>query len=319
GDGKSDKDGDGKSDKESDAKSDKDDADGSGDTTPSTDASGSSSNSDDLLDESIFDSSPDTREYIQRPISDEPYLKDKPEMFEEPTTVQELAERSPGPTSDPYANLPEEDKKIWTAGLGDRFETGADIYVNPRAQLSEGTNPEIRTTADMMRSNLTKPGSTESVWRNDIEHGAIPGTDRYYTNLAEFKEDFTITGFDRTSTPGGGFLSPIIDGAIVPGENRATSLYNLNCRYHQYELTDKELKAGHRLEISLAAPEQNSPGGAPQIRILKEVNGKEVQMSVAEMIKEGYLKGRSEHTGTVQELNREDLVRRFNNSRGSRK
>ena len=319
-DAKSDKDGDGKSDKDdADGKSDKDDADGSGDTTPSTDASGSSSNSDDLLDESIFDSSPDTREYIQRPISDEPYLKDKPEMFEEPTTVQELAERSPGPTSDPYANLPEEDKKIWTAGLGDRFETGADIYVNPRAQLSEGTNPEIRTTADMMRSNLTKPGSTESVWRNDIEHGAIPGTDRYYTNLAEFKEDFTITGFDRTSTPGGGFLSPIIDGAIVPGENRATSLYNLNCRYHQYELTDKELKAGHRLEISLAAPEQNSPGGAPQIRILKEVNGKEVQMSVAEMIKEGYLKGRSEHTGTVQELNREDLVRRFNNSRGSRK
>ena len=240
-------------------------------------------------------------------------------MFEEPTTVQELAERSPGPKGDPYANLSEEDEKIWKAGLGERYKTGADIYMNPRAQLGEGTNPEIRTTADMMRSNLTKKGSTESAWRTDIEHGAIPGTDRYYTNLADFKEDFTITGFDRTSTPGGGFLSPIIDGAIAPGENRATSLYNLNCRYHQYELGDTELKAGHRLEISLAAPEQNSPGGAPQIRILKEVNGKEEQMSVAEMLKEGYIKGRSEHTGTVQELNREDLVRRFNDSRGSRK
>ena len=241
-------------------------------------------------------------------------------MFEEPTTVQELAERSPGPKTNPYEGIKDAGKrKRWQAGLGDGYVTGADVYMNPRAQLSEGTNPEIKTTADMMRSNLTKPGETRSAWRTDIDHGAIPGTDRYYTNLADFKQDFTITGLDRTGTPDGGFLSPIIDGAIAPGENRATSLYNLNCRYHQYEFGDVDLLPGDRLEISLAAPEQNSPGGAPQVRILTTEGGKEVEMTVEAMIEKGYLRGRSEHTGTVQELNREDLVRRFNNSRGSRK
>ncbi len=37
----------------------------------------------------------------------------------------------------------EEDEKIWKAGLGERYKTGADIYMNPRAQLAK-RNPILR-------------------------------------------------------------------------------------------------------------------------------------------------------------------------------
>lgn len=245
------------------------------------------------------------------------FVKAHPESKEPPTTVEELAERSP---TRPYT--PDRDDLPHASdGLGDKYKTGRDITLDPQGQLKNGSHPDMESTADWATSRYARENGVPN-WREGINHGAVPGTDRYYTDLQELVEDFHITGLDRTGNTAGGFLAPVVDDVIMPAEYRSTPPSNINERYHQYRFTDAALPDGWRAEISIAAPDHGSLGGSPQIRILEQdITGEWTEVRVEKLLstESPILKGVSDHVGTVQRPNFHNLHELFNSSRGTRR
>lgn len=245
------------------------------------------------------------------------FVKAHPESKEPPTTVEELAERSP---TRPYT--PDRDDLPHASdGLGDNYKTGRDITLDPQGQLKNGSHPDMESTADWATSRYARENGVPN-WREGINHGAVPETDRYYTDLQELVEDFHITGLDRTGNTAGGFLAPVVDDVIMPAEYRSTPPSNINERYHQYRFTDAALPDGWRAEISIAAPDHGSLGGSPQIRILEQdITGEWTEVRVEKLLstESPILKGVSDHVGTVQRPNFHNLHELFNSSRGTRR
>ena len=246
---------------------------------------------------------------------DSDFVKEHPESKEPPTTVDELAERSP---KRPLNDKDELDTKM--EGIGDRYQTGKDITLDHNGQLKNGSHPEMESTADWATSRYARENGVPN-WRQGIDHGAVPGSDRYYTNLHELAEDFHITGLDRTGNTGGDFLAPIIDDVIIPAEYRSTPPSNINEPYRQLKFTDEPLPEGWRAEISIAASDHGSLGGSPQIRILApDDEGAPRAVSIHELIrhKPPLLEGVSDHVGTVQRPDFHALQELFNHARGAR-
>ncbi|WP_299058688.1 hypothetical protein, partial [uncultured Actinomyces sp.] len=243
------------------------------------------------------------------------FVKGNPESKEPPTTVDELAERSPKRPLNDRDTLDTKDE-----GIGDRYRTGKDITLDHEGQLKNGSHPEMKSTADWATSRYAQENGAPN-WRKGIDHGEVPGTDRYYTNLHEMAEDFHITGLDRTGNTGGDFLAPIVDDVIIPAEYRSTPLSNINERYHQFRFTDEPLPEGWRAEISIAASDHGSLGGSPQIRVLQpDDEGAFRVVPVHELIrhKPPLLEGVSDHVGTVQRPDFHTLHELFNRARGAR-
>ena len=46
-----------------------------------------------------------------------------------------------------------------SSGLGSRFRIGKDVALDLKGQFAHGTHPEMRSTADWMRSQYSVPGS----------------------------------------------------------------------------------------------------------------------------------------------------------------
>ena len=109
------------------------------------------------------------------------------------------------------------------SGLGSRFRIGKDVALDLKGQFAHGTHPEMRSTADWMRSQYSVPGSISPTWRDDIDHGAITGSDRYYAHKQAFIDDFHITGLDHIGYVGAFSLTPIIDNGIIPADCRWSS------------------------------------------------------------------------------------------------
>ena len=301
-DGKSDKDGDGKTNKDDDEHSD-----GSHDGT--TDSQSDLFPDDYPANTFKDDADPEIGSH------DSDFVKEHPESKEPPTTVDELAERSP---KRPLNDKDELDTKM--EGIGDRYQTGKDITLDHNGQLKNGSHPEMRSTADWATSRYARENGVPN-WREGIDHGAVPGSDRYYTNLHEIAEDFHITGLDRTGNTGGDFLAPIIDDVIIPAEYRSTPPSNINEPYRQLKFTGEPLPEGWRAEISIAASDHGSLGGSPQIRILApDDEGAPRAVSIHELIrhKPPLLEGVSDHVGTVQRPDFHALQELFNHARGAR-
>ena len=119
-------------------------------------------------------------------------------------------------------------------GLGKQYETAADITMDPLGQLSHGTHPEMKSTADWTRSRYHDPATEDAVWRKDVDFGAVPGTKRAYTDIKALTKDFRIDGIDRTSHVGGSFMAPVIDNVIIPNEFRGTPITAIHEPYRQY-------------------------------------------------------------------------------------
>ena len=301
-DGKSDKDDDGKSDKDDDGKSDKDDADGSGTAQDETDSSAEAVEDQPQINPeslAVFPEDYPTLKYIDseplnmRPIDEVPELLEHPERMEPPTTIEELVERSPHRRPEPEWD----DHELKDVGLG-RYKTAADITVDPLGQLSHGTHPEMKSTGDWTRSRYHDPVSGDAVWRKDVDFGAVPGTKRAYTDIKALTKDFGIQGIDRTSHVGGSFMAPIIDNVIIPNEYRGTPITSIHEPYRQYDFNVDVLPDGYKAEISIAAPEQGSLGGTPQIQVLeRKFDGTWKPMSIADMLDADIIKGVTEHVG----------------------
>ena len=304
---KSDKDGDGKSDEDGDGKTDKEeDADGSGTVQDETDSSAEAVEDQPQINPeslAVFPKDYPTLNHIDsaplnmRPIDDIPELLEHPERMEPPTTIEELVERSPHRPEEPEWD----NHELKDVGLGDKYKTAADITVNPRGQLSDGTHPEMKSTADWTRSRYYDPESGRSVWRTDTDFGAVPGTKRAYTDIEALRRDFRIDGLDRTSHVGGSFMAPIIDDVIIPNEYRGTPITSIHEPYRQYDFNVDVLPDGYKAEISIAAPEQGSLGGTPQIQVMeRQLDGTWRPMSVAKMLDANIIKGVTEHVGEPQ-------------------
>ena len=299
---KSDKDDDGKSDKDDDGKSDKDDADGSGTAQDETDSSAEAVEDQPQINPeslAVFPEDYPTLKYIDseplnmRPIDEVPELLEHPERMEPPTTIEELVERSPHRRPEPEWD----DHELKDVGLG-RYKTAADITVDPLGQLSHGTHPEMKSTGDWTRSRYHDPVSGDAVWRKDVDFGAVPGTKRAYTDIKALTKDFGIQGIDRTSHVGGSFMAPIIDNVIIPNEYRGTPITSIHEPYRQYDFNVDVLPDGYKAEISIAAPEQGSLGGTPQIQVLeRKFDGTWKPMSIADMLDADIIKGVTEHVG----------------------
>ena len=307
GDGKSDEDGDGKTDEDGDGKTDKEeDADGSGTVQDETDSSAEAVEDQPQINPeslAVFPKDYPTLNHIDsaplnmRPIDDIPELLEHPERMEPPTTIEELVERSPHRPEEPEWD----NHELKDVGLGDKYKTAADITVNPRGQLSDGTHPEMKSTADWTRSRYYDPESGRSVWRTDTDFGAVPGTKRAYTDIEALRRDFRIDGLDRTSHVGGSFMAPIIDDVIIPNEYRGTPITSIHEPYRQYDFNVDVLPDGYKAEISIAAPEQGSLGGTPQIQVMeRQLDGTWRPMSVAKMLDANIIKGVTEHVGEPQ-------------------
>ena len=310
---KSDKDGDGKSDKD-------DDADESGTVQDETDSSAEAVEDQPQINPeslAVFPEDYPTLKYIDseplnmRLINEFPELIEHPERMEPPTTIEELVERSPHRRPDPKWD----NHELKDEGLG-QYKTAADITMDPLGQLSHGTHPEMKSTADWTRSRYYDPASGDAVWRTDVDHGAVPGTKIAYTDIKALTKDFGIQGLDRTSHVGGSFMAPIIDDIIIPNEFRGTPITSVHEPYRQYDFNVDELPDGYKAEISIAAPEQGSLGGTPQVQVLKrQLDGTWKPMRVQQMLNENIIKGVTDHVGTPQIPDFEAIKRLFDQNK----
>lgn len=215
--------------------------------------------------------------------------------------------RAPGP-SDALMHAP--------SGLGSRYRIGKDIALDLKGQFAHGTHPEMRSTADWMRSQYSVPGSISPTWRDDIDHGAIAGSDRYYSDKESFIEDFHITGFDRIGHVGAFSLTPIIDNGIIPAECRSAPPAQMNELYHQYQFTAAPLPEGVFIEICLLAEDHGSRGYAPQVRFLERVTFNNLSpLSIDELVTQHIIEGVSAHVGDVKAPDWEALFGYFRNAR----
>ena len=295
-----------KSDKDKDHHESENDEDGSGTVRDGTDSSANSVEDQPHINPeslAVFPKDYPTLNHIDsaplnmRPIDDIPELLEHPERMEPPTTIEELVERSPHRPEEPEWD----NHELKDVGLGDKYKTAADITVNPRGQLSDGTHPEMKSTADWTRSRYYDPESGRSVWRTDTDFGAVPGTKRAYTDIEALRRDFRIDGLDRTSHVGGSYMAPIIDDVIIPNEYRGTPITSIHEPYRQYDFNVDALPDGYKVEISIAAPEQGSLGGTPQIQVMQiNRDGTWKPMSIVDMLNAKIIKGVTEHVGTPQ-------------------
>ena len=319
---KSDKDGDGKSDKDdADGKSDKDDADGSGTVQDETDSSAEAVEDQPQINPeslAVFPEDYPTLNYIDseplnmRPIDEVPELLEHPERMDPPTTIEELVERSPHRRPEPDWD----NHKLKDEGLGTQYKTAADITKDAQGQLSHGTHPEMKATADWSRSRYYDPASGDAVWRTDVDHGAVPGTKIAYTDIKALTKDFGIDGLDRTSHVGGSFMAPIIDNVIIPNEYRGTPITSIHEPYRQYAFNVDELPDGYKVEISIAAPEQGSLGGTPQIQVMQiDRKGNWYPVRVADLLEREIIKGVRDHVGTPEIPDFEAIKRLFDKNK----
>ena len=307
-------DADGKSDKE-------DDADGSGTVQDETDSSAEAVEDQPQINPeslAVFPEDYPTLKYIDseplnmRPIDDFPELIEHPERMEPPTTIEELVERSPHRRPEPRWD----DHELKDVGLGTQYKTAADITKDPLGQLLHGTHPEMKSTADWTRSRYYDPASGDAVWRTDVDHGAVPGTKKAYTDIKALTKDFGINGLDRTSHVGGSFMAPIIDNVIIPNEFRGTPITSIHEPYRQYDFNVDVLPDGYKAEISIAAPEQGSLGGTPQIQVLRlDREGQWRPMNIAMMLEDNIIKGVTKHVGEPQIPNFEAIKKLFDQNK----
>ena len=319
---KSDKDDtDGKSDEEKDHPESKNDDDGSGTAQDASDSSADAVEEQPQINPeslAVFPEDYPTRNYIDseplnmRPIDEVPELLEHPERMEPPTTIEELVERSPRRRPDPKWD----NHELKDEGLGKQYKTAADITMDAQGQLSHGTHPEMKSPGDWTRSRYYDPASGDAVWRTDVDHGAVPGTKIAYTDIKALTKDFGIQGLDRTSHVGGSFMAPIIDNVIIPNEFRGTPITSVHEPYRQYDFNVDVLPDGYKAEISIAAPEQGSLGGTPQIQVMeRQLDGKWRPMSIAKMLKANIIKGVTEHVGTPQIPNFEAIKKLFDQNK----
>lgn len=202
------------------------------------------------------------------------------------------------------------------SGLGSRFRIGKDVALDLKGQFAHGTHPEMRSTADWMRSQYSVPGSISPTWRDDIDHGAIAGSDRYYSDKESFIEDFHITGFDHIGHVGAFSLTPIIDNGIIPADCRSAPPAQMNELYHQYQFTTDPLPEGVFIEICLLAEDHGSRGYAPQVRFLERVTFNNLSpLSIDELVTQHIIEGVSAHVGDVKAPDWEALFGYFRNAR----
>lgn len=135
------------------------------------------------------------------------------------------------------------------AGLGSRYRAGMDVTVYMAAQMSDGTDPELVSTAAWLRSRYAKPKTIFPQWRSDRDHGEVPGTNRYYTNKPDFITAFDITGLDHIGHVGSRQLTPIMNGGIFPSEFRSGPPANFNELYRQFRFTEAPLPEDVMIEI----------------------------------------------------------------------
>ena len=154
----------------------------------------------------------------------------------------------------------------------------------------------MKSTADWTRSRYHDPESGDAVWQTEVDHGAVPKTKKAYTDIKALTKDFGIDGLDRTSHVGDSFMAPIIDNVIIPNEFRGTSITSIHEPYRQYAFNVDALPDGYEAEISIAAPEQGSLGGTPQLQILeRSANGKWKPLNIAQLLEKEIIKGVIEH------------------------
>ena len=137
------------------------------------------------------------------------------------------------------------------AGLGSRYRAGMDVTVYMAAQMSDGTDPELVSTAAWLRSRYAKPKTIFPQWRSDRDHGEVPGTNRYYTNKPDFITAFDITGLDHIGHVGSRQLTPIMNGGIFPSEFRSGPPANFNELYRQFRFTEAPLPEDVMIEICM--------------------------------------------------------------------
>ena len=203
-----------------------------------------------------------------------------------------------------------------SSGLGSRYRIGKDVALDLKGQFAHGTHPEMRSTADWMRSQYSVPGSISPTWRDDIDHGAITGSDRYYSDKESFIEDFHITGFDRIGHVGAFSLTPIIDNGIIPADCRSAPPVQMNELYHQYQFTADPIPEGIFIEICLLAEDHGSRGYAPQVRFLERVTFNNLSpLSIDELVTQHIIEGVSAHVGDVKAPDWEALFGYFRNAR----
>ena len=247
-----------------------------------------------------------------RPIDEFPELIEHPERLDPPTTIEELVERSPHRRPEPEWD----NHELKDVGLGTQYKTAADITMDAQGQLSHGTHPEMKSPGDWTRSRYYDPASGDAVWRTDVDFGAVPGTKIAYTDIKALTKDFGIQGLDRTSHVGGSFMAPIIDDIIIPNEFRGTPITSVHEPYRQYDFNVDVLPDGYKAEISIAAPEQGSLGGTPQIQVLKlNREGQWRPMNIATMLEDNIIKGVTKHVGKPQIPNFEAIKKLFDKNK----
>ena len=179
-------------------------------------------------------------------------------------------------------------------------------------QMAEGTDPHIHSTADWMRSRFSQPGTICPEWRDDRDHGEIPGTNRYFRDKDEFIEAFDIDGLDHIGHVGARNLTPIIKGLIFPSEFRSGPPANYNELYRQFRFTDNPLPEDVAIEICLLDEDMGSHGQVPQVRIIEKVMvGGWAPMTIDELITQNIIEGVSEHVGEIGRIDWKDLFGYF--------
>ncbi len=197
-------------------------------------------------------------------------------------------------------------------GLGERYRCGADVTGAMELQMAEGTDPHIHSTADWMRSRFSQPGTICPEWRDDRDHGEIPGTNRYFRDKNEFIEAFDIDGLDHIGHVGARNLTPIIKGLIFPSEFRSGPPANYNELYRQFRFTDNPLPEDVAIEICLLDEDMGSHGQVPQVRIIEKVMvGGWAPMTIDELITQNIIEGVSEHVGEIGRIDWKDLFGYF--------
>ena len=198
------------------------------------------------------------------------------------------------------------------AGLGSRYRAGMDVTVYMAAQMSDGTDPELVSTAAWLRSRYAKPKTIFPQWRSDRDHGEVPGTNRYYTNKPDFITAFDITGLDHIGHVGSRQLTPIMNGGIFPSEFRSGPPANFNELYRQFRFTEAPLPEDVMIEICMLDEDHGSYGYAPQVRILEKATlGAWVPMTIDELITQHIIEGVSDHVGEVRDVDWEALFGYF--------
>ncbi|WP_432512457.1 TNT domain-containing protein [Kineococcus sp. SYSU DK001] len=132
-----------------------------------------------------------------------------------------------------------------------------------------GVNPETGkafTSEEEWAKHYTYADGTP---RYPPNRGAVPGSLRTFYDA----DLFTATHgrhLDRIGEETGTFLG-VPPG--TPWPQRAMAPGNVGDALHRYDLTDRPLPAGMKIEVATIAPGFGQPGGGTQVQFIQEVNG----------------------------------------------